>query len=443
VLCLEIEMNTRAPTLGFDFGTTNSTVALADPGGAVRSVSFPLFGRGRPTARSILFFDPDEQEFAGHRPEPFAGNPAIERYEHVGGEGRLVLSPKSWLAARSFDATMVFGHRFDLEHLVGAVVAHMRARTREEFGVDARRVVAGRPVHFARGEGDEDDDFAEVRLRRAFAVAGIEDVTFEYEPIGAAYAYEQRLSDDELILIGDFGGGTSDFCLLAVGPSYRGASREERRDSILGTGGVGRAGDAFDARIIRNVVAPRLGQGSERRGVFGDRFPIPGWIYRHLEKWHRLSMLKAPDMMRRLHRIQRAAVESEQLEALLHIVEQDLGFALYRAVEGTKRRLSSRPEAKLLFHDGPVALDADVRRTDFEAWIGPELAEIEGAVDGLMESTRTTVEEVDRVFLTGGSSFVPAVRRVFEDRFGAHRIADGEELTSVARGLALRAAEAA
>jgi len=433
----------RAPTIGFDFGTTNSTVALADPGGTVRSASFPLFGRLRPTARSILFFDPDDQEFAGHRPEAVAGNPAIERYEHVGGEGRLVLSPKSWLAARSFEATMVFGHRFALEHLVGAVVRHMRTRTREEFGVDPVRVVAGRPVHFARGEGDEDDDFAELRLRRAFAVAGIDDVTFEYEPIGAAYAYEQRLDDDELILIGDFGGGTSDFCLLAVGPSYRGAGRAERRESILGTDGVGRAGDAFDARIIRHVVAPRLGQGSERRGVFGDHFPIPGWIYRHLERWHRLSMLKAPDMLRRLRRIRRAAVESEQLEALLHIVEDDLGFALYRAVEGTKRRLSEAEEAKLLFHDGPVALEADVRRVDFEAWIAPELAEMAGAVDRLLAHTHTTVGEVDRVFLTGGSSFVPAVRRIFEDRFGAHRLADGEELTSVARGLALRAAEAA
>jgi hypothetical chaperone protein len=299
----------RAPTIGFDFGTTNSTVALAHSDGTVESATFPLFGRERPTARSILFFDPEDQEFAGHRPKAHTGNPAIERYEYADGGGRLILSPKSWLACRSFGGTAVFGHRFAIEHLVGAVVQHMRDRTREQFGIDPVRVVAGRPVHFARGEGDEDDDFAEERLRRAFRIAGITDVTFEYEPIGAAYAYEQRLDDDELILIGDFGGGTSDFCLLAVGPSYRGTSRKERRESILGTDGVGRAGDAGDARIMRKVVAPLLGEGSSRRGVFGDEFPIPGWIYRHLERWHRLSMLRAPDSLRQLKRIQRAALE--------------------------------------------------------------------------------------------------------------------------------------
>ena len=431
-----------APSIGFDFGTTNSTVALAGADGTVRSATFPLFGAERSTARSILFFDPDDQEFSGHRPRPHAGNAAIEHYEHVGGEGRLVLSAKSWLASRSFEATMVYGHRFALEHLVGGIVEHLRQRTRDQFGVDPTRVVAGRPVHFARGEGDEDDHFAEDRLRRAFLVAGIEDVTFEYEPIGAAYAYEQRLSRDELILIGDFGGGTSDFCLLSVGPGFRGASRQTRADSILGTGGVGRAGDAFDGRIMRNVVAPQLGEGSLRRGVFGDEFPIPGWIYRHLEKWHRLSMLKAPDMLRRLHRLQESALESGRLEALLHIVEDDLGFALYRAVEGVKRQLSVGDEARLLFHDGPVALDAVVRRDDFEGWIAPELTEIAAAVDRLLGDTGVSPSTVDRVFLTGGSSFVPAVRKIFEDRFGANRLAGGEELTSVARGLALRAAEA-
>ena len=146
------------PTIGFDFGTTNSTVALAYPDGTVRSASFPLFGRPREAARSILFFDPDNQEFAGHRPQAHAGNPAIEQYGHADGEGRLILSPKSWLAARGFEATSVFGHRFAIEHLVGAVVQHMRDITREQFGVDPVKVVAGRPVHFARGEGSEDDD---------------------------------------------------------------------------------------------------------------------------------------------------------------------------------------------------------------------------------------------------------------------------------------------
>jgi hypothetical chaperone protein len=264
-------------------------------------------------------------------------------------------------------------------------------------------------------------------------------VRFAYEPLGAAHHYERALERDELILIGDFGGGTSDFSLLRVGPSWRG--RTGREGSLIACDGVGVAGDAFDAKLVRHVVAPRLGRGATFTSSFGRRLPVPSWIYRHLEQWHHVAFLRSRRTMQILLDLEREAEEPEKLRALRHVVEEDLGFALYRATEGAKRALSTSDEARLRIQDGPLDVDERVERERFEAWIAPELESIAGCVDGLLERSSVARGDVDAVFLTGGSSFVPAVRRIFETRFGPERLRGGAELTSVASGLALRARE--
>src|SRR6202043_1911271 len=155
-------------------------------------------------------------------------------------------------------------------------------------------------------ESDEDDAFAVQRLREAFTQAGFEQVHFELEPIAAAYAYESTLDHDELILIGDFGGGTSDFSLIRVGPSIRRRGRTPA--DLLGNAGVGIAGDAFDARIVRNLVSPHLGSGTEMRSM-NKILPVPTWVYAKLERWHHLSFLKAKDTMNMLASVQSQALE--------------------------------------------------------------------------------------------------------------------------------------
>jgi hypothetical chaperone protein len=238
-------------------------------------------------------------------------------------------------------------------------------------------------------------------------------------------------------MIADFGGGTSDFCLVPVGPSQRGTKRK-RRD-ILGTDGVAIAGDAFDARIIRNLVAPRLGRGSHHRTMFDDLMPVPSWLYRDLERWHHLSFLRSPRTLGVLHDILRHSLDKPKIEALLHLIENDLGYALYRAVERTKTALSRETESVLRFDDPPTCIEERVTRADFEDWIREELDDIRSCVDRLLVQTGTATERVDRVFMTGGSSFVPAVRDIFRERFGEAKIRSGGELISVASGLALRA----
>jgi hypothetical chaperone protein len=301
----------------------------------------------------------------------------------------------------------------------------------------------GRPVRFVGAESEEEDDFAVSRLREAFVAAGFEEVEFELEPVAAAFAYEATLDRDELILIGDFGGGTSDFSLLRVGPEVRRRGRQP--EDLLGNTGVGVAGDLFDARIVRKLVSPALGSNSEARSLNKILPAVPAWIYTHLEHWHYLSFLRTNNVREILRSARVRALEPEKIEALIAVIEGDLGYQLHQAVQKVKFELSQNERAEFAFRDGgpggsTIELRIPITRAQFENWIAEDLAAIEHSVDALLKSSGVGPREVDRVFLTGGSSFVPAVRRIFTRRFGQDRIRGGNEFTSVAQGLALRAA---
>jgi hypothetical chaperone protein len=415
-----------ARAVGIDFGTTNSAVAVADGDGPPRLARFES---GGPTFRSILHFEPDPER---RRPRARAGPAALRRWLESAGDGRLVQSIKSFLASPLFEATEVYGAVYQLEDLIATILSALRAEAEAQLGPLGPRAVVGRPVRFA-GDGRTDERLALSRLRSAFLRAGFEEVVFEFEPVAAAWHYALRLAAPEIVLIGDFGGGTSDFSLLRLAPGPRPAHE------ILATSGVGVAGDAFDAKLVRHRVAPLLGRGSRHRNAFGEELTMPQWLYGKLERWHHLSFLKSPRTLQILADLEREALEPERIRAFAHLVREDRGFQVYRAVEAAKHGLSTDASARIVYRDRAVGLDAEVERPDFEGWIGPELAKIERCVDEALAGAGLAAARVDRVFLTGGSAFVPAVRRIFERRFGAERIRGGDELGSVASGLALRA----
>jgi hypothetical chaperone protein len=428
--------------VGLDFGTTNSSLAVLQRG--ARQPSLARFDDARgghtTTFRSVLYFEEDTVNGRADL-RSLAGPQAIARYlAQPTGNTRLIQSLKSYLASSLFTSTSVFGRAHTLEDLVTQILRGIRRGAVDALGppdAPVRGAVVGRPVRFANADGEADEALALARLTEALGRAGFEDVRFEYEPVGAACFYESTIDHDELVLIGDFGGGTSDFCLMRVGPGMRGA---EGRARIVGTEGVGLAGDVFDSEVVHAVVSPRLGMGSEYRTYMnGQALPVPPWIYAKLRRWHHLSFLKSRDTLRFLEDVRAHSEAPERIEALLHLIEYDLGYQLYRAVEGTKVALSSSTVARLAFVDPPVDVREDVRREDFEAWIGHSLDAIRGCVDRLLAGSNVAPSAVDRVFLTGGSSLVPAVREVFARRFGAGKLRGGDELTSVAQGLCLRA----
>jgi hypothetical chaperone protein len=421
--------------LGIDFGTTNSSIAYAGGSGEVQLAKFPYLGEMTDSYRSLLYLQ-QVKEDGLRRLKSWTGPEGIEHYLSADAKGRLIQSLKTFLTSRSLTGTEVFGRRYSLEDLIARILRDLREKAEHQFGIEIRSAIVGRPVHFAGAEKEEDDRYAEARLRSAFELAGYESVEFEMEPVAAAHYYESLLDHDELILIGDFGGGTSDFSLIHVGPGIR--RRGRVRKDIIGNAGVGIAGDAFDAKIIRNLVSPALGAGSQLRSL--DKIlAVPGWVYIRLERWHHLSLLRAKDVLDMLKGVHAQSLEPEKIGALIHFIKEDLGFHLHRAVQKVKCDLSNEAVATFRFADGFVDLAAVVKRESFEEWISEELEQIAGCVDSLLDSSGVVPRDVDMVFLTGGSSFVPAVRKIFETRFGEKRIRGGNEFTSVARGLALKA----
>jgi len=417
--------------IGVDFGTTNSSVARRIGPVAVELARFPIGNALTESFRSLLYLE-RLREAGRATIKSWSGPAGIERYLEAEEKGRLIQSLKSFLSSRSLQTTEIFGRHFRLEDLVANILRDLRRQAEKQFGAPVHGAVVGRPIVFVGAETAEDNLYASERLKLSFEKAGFEQVFFEYEPVAAAYHYESTLDHDELILIGDFGGGTSDFSLLQVGPSRSQAG-------VIGTEGLPLAGDAFDAKIVRHLVSPELGAGTLLNSA-GKLLPAPNWVYFKVERWHHLSFLKSRETLNMLRSVKAQAVEPEKIGALLYLIQHDLGYRLHRAVQEVKIGLSQREHAVFRFEDGDVSLEIPVTRSEFESWISEELAAIEQSVAALLANAGLDTKDVERIFLTGGSSFVPAVRRIFEARFGSHKIRAGDEFTSVARGLALRAA---
>lgn len=423
--------------VGIDFGTTNSAVAVADQFGYVTTGRFYYDEIDAETFRSILFFVPPGK--SPRKPmSSYAGPEAIHHYLHNESGGRLIQSIKSYLSDSMLHSTNLFGRSYRFEELLAFLLRSLKSAAVSSGLPFGTRAVVGRPVRFVGSKSAEDDLYAISRLREALTLAGVTEVQFELEPVAAAYSYEALLNHEELLLVADFGGGTTDFSLIRVGPEAREMKHAEQR--ILANAGLGIAGDDFDAKLVRHLVAPLLGRGSMCRLV-GKTAPMPNWPHAKLEHWHQLSFLKSKENMEDLRSLRAQAIEPEKINNLMLLINEDLGFRLHSAVQRTKYELSSKTNSLFCFRIPGFEISAPVTRQQFEGWISEELQSIANCVDELLTQAGIHPSRIDRVFLTGGSSFVPAVRALFEQRFGASRLASGSEFTSVAKGLALRALE--
>jgi len=233
------------------------------------------------------------------------------------------------------------------------------------------------------------------------------------------------------LLVADFGGGTSDFSLVRVE-----APGAARRCVPLASAGIGIAGDRFDYRIMDHLVLPLLGKGGTYRS-FDKVLEIPAGHFADFGDWSRLALMRNRRKLEQMAQLKRSATDPAAIGRMITIVEQELGYALYEAVGQLKRTLSSDTNATFRFADADLTIEAEVTRAQFEAWIEPDLKRMAETVDTVLERARLSADQVDHVFLTGGSSLIPAVRRLFERRFGQSRLASGNELTSIAHGLAL------
>jgi len=436
--------------LGIDFGTSNTVVARGGEGAADEARVVPLErgetvtldarkgvspdggaeegGLERPQAdgfasalvRSVLYFPNESQEI-------LVGKDAIDRYVSD-GSGRLVQSMKSFLRSKVFTRTEIRGRSYTIEELVGVFLRVIRHRAETALGEPAERAVFGRPAVFSTDP--EIDAQAERRLSDAAVMAGFSTPEFVIEPIAAALAYEARLDHDEVVLVADFGAGTSDFTVMQLGPSFR--ARTDRRPDVLASGGVYIGGDTFDAAIVEHGLLNHFGHKTTYRSMLKD-LEVPVWLTRKLLAWNELSFLRTRENMALLHSIHAASHAPEAIGRLITLAEENLGYRLYRSVEATKIELSTQDRATLSFHELDIDIDVAVTRAAFEAWTAALRERILATVETVLETLPDV--QVDAVFLTGGTSNIPSVRQLFETRFGAARLRGGDVFSSVAAGL--------
>ena len=417
-----------AKALGLDFGTTNTVLAMADSASTTHSVTFQSPAGTSDTMRTALGFMKDRQ-LGGRALKVEAGQAAIRQFIDNPGECRFLQSIKTFAASPLFQGTLVHARRFQMEDLMEVFLKRLEAYAGDAWPAGSGRIVAGRPVHFAGASPDP--QLALTRYNEALTRLGFGEIHYVYEPVAAAFYFAQKLTHDATVLVADFGGGTTDYSLI----------RFERKAGTLsarpiGHSGVGIAGDQFDARIVDHVVAPEIGKGSQFKS-FGKVLDIPSNYYLSFSRWNQLSVFKSSREFADLQSLVRQSLEPEKLELFIDLIENDEGYPLYQAVSAAKIALSHEDEAEFNFAPLGKAGQKAIKRSDFETWIADDLAQIEGALDDVLTSTNTKPDAIDKVFLTGGTSFVPAVRRLFTERFGTERIETGNELVSIAHGLAL------
>jgi len=416
-----------ARALGLDFGTTNSVLAIADSIGATHSLPFTSPAGTTDTMRTALAYMKQGRSTQDLVVE--AGQAAIRLFIDHPGDCRFLQSIKTFAASAAFQATTVFARRQQFEDLMETFLRRLEAYAGEAWPSEISRLVVGRPVRFAGSNPDE--ALAIERYQAALSRFGFPDIHYVYEPVAAAYWFAQSLTRDANVLVADFGGGTTDYSLIRF-ERHAGALRA----IPIGHSGVGIAGDHFDYRLIDNLVSPEIGKGTQFKS-FGKLLDLPASYFANFGRWNQLSIFKTTREFQDLKSLIRHATEPDRLQLFVDLIEYDEGYPLYQAISATKMALSQADEAEFNFAPLGDAGRKIVRRADFETWIADDLARIEGALDEVLETTNTTADGVDKIFLTGGTSIVPAVRDIFARRFDTSRIESGGELLSIAHGLAL------
>lgn len=424
-------MTAPARSIGIDFGTTNSVVAMGDVNGEATLVDYAAPGGTSPIFRSALCFWEEDDVPGGIARE--AGPWAIAEFLDFPQGSRFLQSFKSVAASKAFEHATIFDKRLRFEELGHVFLERLRAHAGAALKVMPPRIVVGRPVRYAGQRPD--NALARQRYDLMFAALG-RDVHYVYEPLGAAFSFAARLTEPANLLVADFGGGTSDFSVVRIE-----APGTAQRCTPLGSAGIGIAGDRFDFHIMDKLVLPMLGKGGTYASM-GKTLEIPAGHFADFGDWARLALMHNRRTLAELQKLKKSATDPAAIGRMIAVVENELGYPLYDAVAKLKRTLSTEDQAHFHFESAGVRVEADVRRTDFEQWIAPDLARISKTLDAALDRAGIAAEAIDHVFLTGGSSLIPAVRRLFEQRFSVSRIASGNELTSIAHGLALIGQEA-
>jgi len=460
---------------GIDFGTTNSSVALAGDSGGVQVLpldtandsltSLPslvyitrageyIVGRSAANAfiernvdREVILkqvdlgisieayvaSEPDKSE--SYRPglidpekrEAVRARAMVE----VNSPGRLFQSLKTSLRHMGFRGTEVFGTQYQLEELVAIILRRCKEAADRAAGNSVERAVFGRPVRFSQREAE--NELAERRLRTAAGLAGFKEVVFFYEPVAACVEYAISNNEHQRLMVVDIGGGTCDVCIMEFNPA---ASIAERLagSRILSVAGVPVAGDAIDREIIRSKLFPIFGS----RARYGpSQLPMPQYLYNQILDWQNLYKLNNEETINWLLAAESSSTHPEGLRALRCLIQRNYGYPVAREVEAAKKRLSFEQDTRIHLHKEDIQLDEILEREEFSHIIEHNLDQMMDVVREAESLAGIKPVELDSVLTTGGTSLIPVIRQMLQDRYGEERLKERDTFTSVATGLAI------
>jgi hypothetical chaperone protein len=419
-------MQSKPSLYAIDFGTSNSLLCGVNAQEVDAPLALDAAASDASVFRSILFFSETSQWYFGAE--------ALQRYIAEGMRGRFLRSLKRFLPMPSFEETRIGSKAVRLEELIGVFLREMRRRANEHYGVDVRRALFGRPARFS--DRDENDALAEERLGAAAQFAGFDEVHFCPEPTAAAYDFRSRLTEPKLVLVADFGGGTSDFTVARLTPG-------DDDVEVLAIGGVSVAGDAFDGSIMRSKVSRHFGADVKYKVPFGSNvLSMPRPLMESLCSPADTCLLAQRDIMQFLRDIKSGSLgpdDKQHIDQLLCLVEDSLGFQVFETIEHAKRELSEHESTTLRFDYPGIDITEPIAQKEFQDFSAPQVDAILGSLDRTLEASGLRPAGIDLVCCTGGTARVAALAQGIQSRFGAEKLVRLRSLHSVIQGLGERA----
>jgi hypothetical chaperone protein len=408
---------------GIDFGTSNSALSIYDEqkNEIVATITVP----------SILYFPAD------HKPTDeityYVGKEAISKYIEEGMKGRFMKSIKKVLPNSSFVDTRIHSSLYTASDLVTLILKDLKAKADAITGVDCTKTVMGRPVFF-----DDDnklkDDLAQKRLLKAAENAGFKEVRFQFEPIGAAFAYERTILKKEKVLVADLGGGTTDFTFIELDPAKSG--QKNRREDILATGGIYIGGDSFDSAFMWDKGTPYFGRGVLYESMPGKFLDLPLVFFTNICSWEKMNFFHGLKAQLELKKYYSYTKQNEKLGNLITLTDNNLGYSVFQSIEKTKIELSNKQVTDFQYDKMGIEINETISLADYDTIIRKDLNKISNYLDKFLAANNINPSEIDTLFLTGGTSLVHAIQELFKTKFPNTALKSDDNFISVAKGLA-------
>lgn len=408
---------------GLDFGTSNSAIGIMKE----NACKLVLLDGNKPTMRSAIFCDTESKQWV-------FGQEGVNSYLD-GIPGRLMMALKTVLGSSLMeDKTVIFNEYIPYTKVLSNFIQHIKSIAEQATQTELTHAVLGRPVHFYDHD-IEKDRHAQNTLEMIARDIGFKEISFQYEPIAAALAYEISIKQEQLALIIDMGGGTSDFTIIRLHPNIKAADRSE---DVLANCGIHIAGTDFDQKLSINTVMPLLGMGSLMKGSSSD-LEIPSMYYHDLTTWHTLSNLYSSTSVTQVKSILTMAYERQLISRLLNVLTRKAGHKILDTVEKSKQRLSdtNKVDIDLAFIEDD--LKTSVSRATLNEVLDDHLQRIVDTVQDTVKTAKVNCSDINAIFYTGGSTKMPVIREKLNKLFPQAEVVQGDAFGSVGLGLTIDA----